>query len=154
LHGSNASGFAWRRIKPHSPTNQGESDGAEEAFEQVVRFEQSEEFQKCGGVRHALGGQINAGKSPQRLTVVEGIFEDFVGQAIPLLEEIDPQYALQPDGQASALAFGIERLDDRQQFGPWNNGLHAREELLAARDLLFRQTRLVRNSAGASCLEI
>ena len=26
---------------------------------------------------------------------------------------------------------------DRQQFGPWNNGLHAREELLAARDFLF-----------------
>ena len=95
-------------------------DGREEAFAQIVRFEQPAEFQKRGGVRHALGGQINAGKASQCLTVVEGGFKRFVGQTIPLLEEIDPQHALQADGRASAFAFGIERLNDGQQFRPWN----------------------------------
>ena len=112
-------------------------DGGEEALAQVVRFEQTAEFQECGGVGHALGGQINAGKPLHRLTVVEGIFEGFVGQAIPLLEKIDPQHALQSDGRATAFALGIERGDDGQQFGPRNEGLHARAELLATGDFLF-----------------
>ena len=38
---------------------------------------------------------------------------------------------------ASALALGIERFDDGQQFRPRNEGFHAREKLLAAGDLLF-----------------
>ena len=124
-------------------------DGGEDAFAQVVRFEQPPEFQERGGVRHALGGQINAGKSLECLTVVERVFKGFVGQAIPLPEKIDPQHTLQPDGRTSAFAFGIEWLKDGQQFGPRNEGLHAREKLLAAGDLLFigklglRKTRLM-----------
>ena len=112
-------------------------DGGEEALAQVVRFEQTAEFQKRGGVGHAFGGQINAGEAPQRLTVIERVFEGFIGQAIPLLEKINPQPPLQTNGRPSALTLGIEGINDRQQFGPWNNGLHAREELLAARDFLF-----------------
>ena len=112
-------------------------DGGKEAFAQVMRFKQTPEFQERGGVGHPLGGQINAGKSLQCLAVVERVFEGFVGQPIPLLEKIHPQHPLQPDGRASPFAFGIKRFDNGQQFGPWNEGFHAREELLAASDLLF-----------------
>src|ERR1039458_3894939 len=87
-----------------------------EALARVMRFKPTAEFQERGGVRHALGGQSNAGKALEGLTVVERVFEGFVGQAIPLLEEINPQHPLQPDGRTSALAFGIERFEDRQQF--------------------------------------
>jgi hypothetical protein len=100
-------------------------------------FEQTAEFQERGGVGHALGGQINAGKALQCLAVVERVFEGLVGQPIPLLEKIYPQHPLQPDGRASAFSFGIEWFDDGQQFGPRNEGFHAREKLLAAGDLLF-----------------
>jgi len=102
-----------------------------------VGFEQPPEFQERGRVGHTFGGQINAGKPLHRLTVVEGVFEGFVRQAIPLLKEIHPQHPLQSDGRASAFAFGIERFDDGQQFRPGNEGFHAREKLLAAGDLLF-----------------
>jgi len=44
-----------------------------------------------GGIGHAFGGQINAGKTLEGLTVVECVFESFVSQPIPLLEKIDPQ---------------------------------------------------------------
>ena len=54
-----------------------------------------------------------------------------------MLEEIDAQHELQPDGRASALALGIERIEDGQQLRPQNDGLHAGEELLAAGVLLF-----------------
>lgn len=124
-------------------------DGGKEAFAQVVGFEQAAEFQEGGGIRHPLGRQINAGKPLQRLTVVEGVFQGFVGQAIPLLEKINPQYALQSDGRTSAFPLGIKRFDHRQQFRPRNEGFHAREELLAAGRLLLggklglRKTRLM-----------
>ena len=78
---------------------------AKEAFAQVVGFEQAAEFQERRG----------AGR-----------------QARPLLEEIDAQHALQPDGRTSAFALGMERLDDGQQFRPRNDGLQAGEEFLAA----------------------
>ena len=99
-----------------------------------------------------VGGQINAGKALEGLAVVEGVFEGFVGQAIPLLEEIDAQHPLQSDGRTSALAFRIEGFDDGEQFRPGNQFLHAREELFAAGDLLLGgkfglgETRLVRHA--------
>ena len=96
-----------------------------------------------GGIRHGRGTQINQGQSLHRLTVAERVFEGFVGQPIPLLEEIHPPHALQPDGRASAFSFGRERLDDGQQFRPRNEGFQAREKLLAAGGLLlFRKLAL------------
>jgi hypothetical protein len=102
-----------------------------------VGFEQPPEFQERRGGGHALGGQIKAGKSLEGLTVVERVFQSFVGQAIPLLEKLHPQHPLQPEGRASAFAFGIERLNDGQPFRPRNDRFHAREKLLPAGDLLF-----------------
>ena len=95
------------------------------------------EVQEGGGVRHAFGAQINAGKTLQRMAVVERVFERLVGQPIPLLEEIDAQHPLQTDGWATALALGIMRLNDGQQLGPRDDFLHAGEELFAAGGLLL-----------------
>jgi hypothetical protein len=129
----------WPRLRAICQAARGEVgvDGGAESLAQVVGFEQVAEFQERGGVGHALGGQVNAGEAPQRLAVVEGVFEGFVGQAIPLLEEIDPQHPLQSDGRATALALGIVRRDDRQESGLRNNLFHAREELLPAGGFLF-----------------
>jgi hypothetical protein len=124
-------------------------DGGEEAFAEVMGFEPPPEFQERGGVGHALGGQIHAGEPSQRLTVIECVFEGFVGQAIPLLEEIHPQHPLQPDGRASPFALRIERFNDRQQPRPRDDFFHVRQEFLAAGDFLFGgklglgETRLV-----------
>jgi hypothetical protein len=114
-----------------------------------VGFEQPPEFQERGGIGHPLRGQIHAREPAQRLAVVERVFERFVGQAIPLLEEIHPQHALQPDGRAAAFALRIERFNDGQQPRPRNDVFHSREEFFAAGDLLFirklglGETRLV-----------
>ena len=112
--------------------------GREQTFAQVVGFEPMAEFQQRGGVGHALGGQVNPGESLQSLAVVAGVLEGCVSQAIPLLEELDPQHALQPHGRASAFALGIEWLEDGQQVPPRYEGVHAREEFFPAGDRLFR----------------
>ena len=124
-------------------------DGLEEAFTQIVGFEQPSKVQQRGGVGHAARRQINAGKSLEGLTVVERVFEGFVRQAIPLLEEIDAEHSFQSDGRTTAFALGIMGFDDGEQLLPWDDFLHAGEELLAACGLLFggklgvRETGLV-----------
>src|SRR5450432_3323972 len=118
-----------------------------------MRFEEVAEVQQGRGIRHALGTQINPRKTLERLTVVERVFEGFIGQAIPLLEEINPQHPLQADGRTSAFALGIKGFDDGQQLRPRNHRVHAREKPFAAGSLLFGgklgvgETRLMRHAA-------
>jgi hypothetical protein len=95
------------------------------------------EVQQRGGIGHALGWEINAGETLQRLTVVERVFERLVGQRIPLLEEIDAQHPLQADGRTTAFALGIVRLDHGQEFGPRDDLLHPSKKRFAAGGLLF-----------------
>ena len=83
---------------------------------QVVRFKEMTELQERGGVGHALGLEINAGKTLQGLTVIERVFKGFVSEAIPLLEEIDAQHPFQPDGRATTFTFRIEWLNDGEQL--------------------------------------
>ena len=90
--------------------------GGEEAFAQIVRFEQPPEFHPQGGIRHACRGQIKAGKSLEGLAGVVRVFAGFISQAIQWLEKIDPQPALQSEGRASALAFGIEGSEVGQKI--------------------------------------
>ncbi len=52
----------------------------------------------AGGGGPALGAQVNPGAAAQGLAVVEGVCEGFVGQALPLLEAIDPQPPPSPRG--------------------------------------------------------
>jgi len=49
----------------------------------------------------------------QRLAVVAGVFEGFGGEGIPVLEKIDAQPALQTQGRAAALGFGIMRFNPK-----------------------------------------
>ena len=112
-------------------------DGGEAAFAQAVRFGPPPEFPERGGIRHPLGSQLNAGQALECLPVVARGFEGFGSPPIPLLEEIDPQPALQPDGRPSAVAFGLERFAAGQPFRPRNEGFQAREKLRAAGELLW-----------------
>jgi hypothetical protein len=126
-----------------------------------MRFKETPEFQQRGSIGHAFGGQVDAGKPAQGLAIVKRVFNGFVGQAIPLLEEIDAQHPLQSNGRTAAFALGIMRLDDSQHLRPRNDFLHAGQKLLATGGLLFGgklglgKTRLVghasqfRNSSSA-----
>ncbi len=93
-----------------------------------MRPERAAEFKEYGGFGRAHGAQIDAGEVPLSLAVVEG----FVGQGIPLLEEMNPKHALQSDGRETALVLGIDRLNDGQQSSPRDDFPQASEKL--ARD--------------------
>lgn len=46
------------------------------------------ETQQRGGVRYALNGQIDTGEVTHRLAVVDSVLQRFLGQGIPLLQEV------------------------------------------------------------------
>ena len=102
-----------------------------------VGFQLRPEVQEGRGVGHALGAEVNAREALPRLAVVERVFEGFIGQPIPWLEEIDAQHQFQPNGWTPALALGIRRLDDGEQPRPWDDFLHESKELFAACGLLI-----------------
>src|SRR5690606_40961838 len=58
-------------------------------------FQQVAETQQCCGIRHAFDGQINTDEITHRLTVVDRILKGLISQAVPLLQEVDSQYACQ-----------------------------------------------------------
>ena len=102
-----------------------------------VRFEQMTEVQKRGGVGHAFGREVDAGEALQRLAVVKGVFEGFVGEGISWLKKIDAQHQFQPNGWTPALSLGIMRFEDGELLRPRDDLVHADQELFAAGGLLL-----------------
>ena len=56
---------------------------------------------------------------------------------MPLLEKIDAQHPLQPEGRTAAFALRIKGFNDGEQLRPRDDCLHAGEELFATGDFLF-----------------
>ena len=50
------------------------------------------------------------------MTIVAGVFKGFIGQPMPLLEEIDASHALQPDRRTAAFALRMERSMTARNF--------------------------------------
>src|SRR4029077_41182 len=86
---------------------------------------------------HSCHTQIDRGKGAHRLAIVDGVFERFVRQAIPLLQEVDPPHALDPDRWTPTLTLGIVWLKDCDQPRPWDQLFHLREKTLPPRDFLL-----------------
>src|SRR5829696_7663373 len=69
-------------------------------------------------VRHPLHRQINPGKTPHRLAVVQRFLHRLVSQRVPLLQKVNPQHPLQRHRRTTALALRIKRLYPRHQPRP------------------------------------
>src|SRR6185369_12129823 len=112
-------------------------DLIEQHLRQIVPFQPVAEIHHGRRVRNCHRRQINAGKSAQRLTVVQRVFQRFVSQPVPLLQKVEPQHAFQSNRRPTALAFRVEGLQPRHQPRPRNNLLHLAEKLVPSRLLLL-----------------
>ena len=104
---------------------------------EFVRLQQVTELEQGGGIGHGFHTQVDTRKEAHRLAVIDGVFERLVGQRIPLLEEVDAQHALDPDGRTAAPPRGIMGLNQRHQACPRHHPLHFPEELFPPRGLLL-----------------
>ena len=105
----------------------------EQLITQVVLLHQVAELADRGFVRHRLPTEVDADEVAQRTGVIESFLGGRIRQVEPVLDEVDPQHALNTDrAPAGALWLGIERLDSSGQFLPGNDGFHLFQELLLA----------------------
>jgi hypothetical protein len=116
------------RPSPHQQATllQHRVDFLEQTLGQIVPLQPMPEMQHRGRVGDWVAVQHDPGKAAQRLAVVEGVLDRFIGQPVPLLHKIDPQHALQGDRRPTALAFRIERGEACHQPRPRHCLLHLR----------------------------
>jgi hypothetical protein len=105
-------------------------DQVEQLITQVVLLHQMAEFADRRFIGHRFSTQIDSDELAQCAGVIQGLFDSGIGQVEPVLDEVDSQHALNPDGTAScSLRFWIKWLDGLSQFFPGNNGFHLLQEL-------------------------
>ena len=73
-----------------------------------------------GGVGHRLATQIDANESAQRRRVVQRLLARRIGQVEPVLQQVDAQHALQPDGRAAVAGLGVLSRNRRKFRQPIN----------------------------------
>ena len=82
--------------------------------------------------------QVDADESPNRLAVVDRIFDSLVRQTEALLGDVHAQHALQAHRRtAAAIALRVIRQQCRDQRGPRRRRLDLGQEALASRQLLL-----------------
>ena len=98
---------------------------------QVVALGQVTEVQDRGLIRQATACQRQPCKLPHRLNVIQRFFHRQISQCKPMAHEMNAQHRLKRIRRASAFAFGIHRLNQRQQARPGTDLIHLVEKLLA-----------------------
>ena len=94
---------------------------------------------------------VQADKFPVHGYVVQGFFHGRVGQAKPLLHEVDAQQGQYRKGRTTGLASRRMRRNQPNQLGPGYDQVHFIEELALARPL---DLQLKSPNAKAICLMI
>lgn len=113
-------------------------DGFEDALGQLVCFQQAAKFEQGSGVRCGFSRQVNANKSPDGLAVIDGVFNAFVRESKALLGDVHAQHPLYANRRsAPACSFRVERLDLRDQGGPWRHFADFVKKPVAPSDLLL-----------------
>ena len=110
-------------------------DGVKERLPEPVRLKQMAELADGGLVRDRPVAQIDPDKGPHDRRVVQRFLHRGVGQIEPVLEEVQPQHALQSDGRATVPDLGVHRFDVATQLAPRHDAIHLGEEPCPARHL-------------------
>ena len=78
----------------------------------IFEGEEAPKLQQPRRVGHRLARQVDAHEVPQRLAVVEGIFERVVGLAVPLLKQVHAQHLRHAHRLVADTTTGrVQRLD-------------------------------------------
>lgn len=138
-------------------------DQMEQVIAEIVFFHQMAKLADCSFVGNRLLTEIDTDEVAHGAGIVQSFFGSGIGQVEPVLEEMNSQHALNPDGtSASTLRVRIVGTDGFTKFRPGNNAFHVIEkalfpclfaeflEAICQRILLHREYRSGDN--GDSCI--
>ena len=107
-------------------------DRREDALGQFVLFQKMLELEKRRCIRCAFPAQVDADKVADRVTVVQGVLDPFVGQSERLLHDVHAQHPPQSNWRPTApLALRVVRRQRAQQIRPRCDDFEFAEQPLA-----------------------
>ena len=81
------------------------------------------------GVRNLLFCKINVHKGAHGITVIDSVFDGFIGKIEPVLHKVHAQHGLNASCRTAALSTGVIRLDNVDPLIPRNDGIHHVQKL-------------------------
>ena len=75
-------------------------------------------------VRDRIAAKFETGKRTHRLDIIERLFRAWIGELIPLLQEINSQHDHQRIGAPPVAGLGVIRLDQCKQKRPRHDRFH------------------------------
>lgn len=83
---------------------------------------------------------INTNEITHRLAVIDGVFQRFISQGLPLLQEVDPHHALKADRWTTPPPGRVREIGRRQRINqplPWQQAVHLCKKTFAASHFLL-----------------
>jgi len=80
-------------------------------------------------VRNLLFCKINVLKGAHGITVIDSVFDSFIGKVEPVLHKVHTQHGLNASCRTAALSTWVIRLDDVDLLIPRNDGIHRVQKL-------------------------
>ena len=91
---------------------------------QAIGFQKMAEFAQRCFIRNSFRHEVDPGKFPHGIAVINGILGCRVGQVEPNLKQIHPQHLFNPHRRTAALSFGVVRLDNIHPLIPGDDFVH------------------------------
>ena len=110
--------------------------GSKDLLAYAVLFDEVTEFANGCLVRGGFYTKVDPNKFAHSLTIVEAILGLWVRHIEPLLQEVDPQHALNTYGWTTFLTGGIMGFNQAAQFPPRDDGLHLAQKAFTPRLLM------------------
>jgi hypothetical protein len=121
-------------------------DGVKELACQLVLLQQMAEVHDGRAVRDGLV-QGEFGKQTHRGNLLECVFHGAVAEVIPLLHAVNAEHDVEWIGTTTVTRFGVDRFDETEHSGPWDQSVHAGQEYLFAGFAAFTIELAIRESA-------
>ena len=102
----------------------------------AVLFDEVTELANGCLVRGSFYPEVDTNKFAHCLAIIKAILGLWVRHIEPLLQEVDPQHALNTYGWTTFLTGGIMGFNQAAQFPPWDDGLHLAQKAFTPRLLM------------------
>ena len=114
---------------------------------QFVLFQKMPELEQGRCIRRTFPAQVDADKMADRVTVVQGVLDPFVGQSERLLHDVHSQHPFQSNRRTTApLALPVVRRQHAQQIRPRCDGFEFAKQPFALGHLALGCVLQVRKS--------
>ena len=132
----------------HAPCDEAGFDGLKDLLAQIMFLQQLAEGQDRRLIGDPIADQLDASKAAHGGHLDQRIFHRWITEAVPLLQQVNPQHGGQRIRRPAAFlaGLGVVGFDQLDKRLPWHHHIHLREKLLPLGLLLGRGEFVIREA--------